>query len=377
MRWQFLYLGAALLSAGCAAAGSAAAGGERGAEPVVHRVYVANESSDVVSRVAFRPGRGLEVERRTQVGLMIADIDGPHGLAVSPDGRFWYVSLAHGTPFGRVLKYAADADTIAGRVELGHFPASMTTTPDGVFLYVVNFNLYGPMEPSSVSIVYTPTMTEVARPQTCVMPHGSRLNEAGTRHYSVCMMDDHLVEIDTQTLEVSARWSLRPGHEGRLPLEPAAGHGMHHEAAGCSPTWAQPGRGAWSGYVYVPCNAADEVLEVELATGRISRRFATGRGPYNVEVTPDGGTLLTTLKSDQGVSVVDLSTGRERARIATTQPVTHGVVVTDDGRWAFVTNEAVGSTRGTLDVLDLGALRRVASIELDYQPGGIDLVRAP
>jgi DNA-binding beta-propeller fold protein YncE len=361
--------------AGGAGGGMEAALPGAAAAPAVYRVYVANESSDVVSRVAFTPGVGARVEARIAVGLKLADIDGPHGLTVSADGRYWYVSLAHGTPFGRVLKYAAGADTLVGRVELGMFPASMAATPDGEYLYVVNFDLHGEMQPSTVSIVHTPTMLEVARPTTCVMPHGSRINAAGTKQYSVCMMSDQLVEIDTGTLEVSARFNLMRGHEGALAVSDVAGHGTHAGGAShgpCSPTWAVPGLGRWEGFVYVPCNAAHEIVEIDVPAGRVTRRFATGRGPYNVAVTPDGERLLATLKADQGVAIYALESGRELARIATTQPVTHGVVVSPDGRYAFVTNEAVGSTRGTLDVIDLARLQRVATVELDHQPGGID-----
>jgi DNA-binding beta-propeller fold protein YncE len=340
-----------------------------------YRLYVANESSDAVSRVVFVPGEGARVESRTAVGMMITDIDGPHGIAVSPDGAYWYVSLAHGTPFGRVVKYAAGADTVAGRVELGFFPASMATTPDGEFLYVVNFNLHGEMLPSSVSIVHTPTMLEVARPTTCVMPHGSRFNEAGTKQYSTCMMDEQLVEIDARTLEVSARFHLMPGHERALPADAIGGHGGHDmsgSAAVCSPTWAQPGRGPSAALVYVMCNRSNEVLEIDVEAGRVARRFAAGSGPYNAAVTPDGTYLLVTLKADQGLAVYDLERGEEAARLRTSRPVTHGVVVSPDGRYAFVTNEAVGSTRGTLDVLDLRSLAFVAVVELEHQPGGVD-----
>src|SRR5688572_22550202 len=59
-------------------------------------LYVANESSDLVSRIAFTPGMGARKEGNVAVGIMPADIDGPHGLSVSPDGRAWYVSVAHG-----------------------------------------------------------------------------------------------------------------------------------------------------------------------------------------------------------------------------------------------------------------------------------------
>ena len=51
--------------------------------------------------------------------------------------------------------------------------------------------------------------------------------------------------------------------------------------------------------------------------------------------------------------------------------MTHGVVITPDGRYAFVTNEAVGATRGTVDVIDIEAGVIVASVDLHYQPGGL------
>ncbi len=337
-----------------------------------YRVYVANESSDIVSRVAFTERSGIVVEKRIPVGIMIADLDGPHGITVSPDGQHWYVSLAHGTPFGTVWKFAAGPDTLVGRVGLGLFPASMATTLDGRFLFVVNFNLHGDMVPSSVSVVYTPTMTEVGRPETCVMPHGSRLNQAGTRHYSTCMMSQQLVELDTRTFQVTGRFSVVPGHETKL--EAAVDHAMHTPAsdAACSPTWAQPGRGDWAGYVYVACNRNAEVLEVETSAWRVTRRFQTGKGPYNLAVTPRGDRLLVTLKSDRSLTVIDLSSGRMLATIPTSQPITHGVVISPDGRFAFVTNEAIGSTHGSLDVIDLTWLERVASTELEHQPGGVD-----
>jgi DNA-binding beta-propeller fold protein YncE len=346
----------------------------RDQQPGVYRLYITNESSDVVSRVAFTPGAGARIEASTSVGIRITDIDGPHGVTVSPDGAFWYVSLAHGTPYGSVWKYVAGADTLAGRVQLGLFPASMSITPDGNFLYVVNFNLHGDMVPSSVSIVYTPTMTEVARSVTCVMPHGSRFDESGSKHYSACMMSDQLVEIDARTFRVARRFHLAPGNERLLPAATTDHeHAMDPAQKVCSPTWAQPGRGTRAGLVYVPCNKANEILEIDFNTGTVKRRFPTGRGPYNLAVDPSGKLLLATLKGAQGVAVIDLESGKERARIATSRSITHGVVISRDGRYAFVTNEAVGSTRGTLDVIDLGTLAIVSTVELEHQPGGVDL----
>jgi len=79
---------------------------------------------------------------------------------------------------------------------------------------------------------------------------------------------------------------------------------------------------------------------------------------------------VTTLKGAQAVSVIDLGTGVER-RVATTRPVTHGVVITPDSRYAFVSNESIGAVPGTIDVIDIAAGEVAASTEVQLQPGGI------
>ncbi len=348
------------------------AGGQSPAPPPTYRLYVANESSDLVSRVAFTPGAGAIVEREIAVGIMPGDIDGAHGITVSPDGRHWYVTIAHGTPKGSVWKFAAGPDTLVARAQLGLFPATMGVTPDGQLLMAVNFNLHGDMIPSDVSVVYTPEMIQVARIRTCLMPHGSRVSANGRKHYSACMHSERLVEIDMEAFAVSAAFELTPGHEGPAAVDAdAAGHGAPGRV--CSPTWVEPGAGERADrFVFVACNRNQEVLEIDTRAWSVVRRFATGAGPYNLEATADGRLLIATLKGEQAVAVFDLESGAEVARIATSRPVTHGVVASPDGRYAFVSNESVGSVRGTLDVIDLETLTVVATVELEHQSGGID-----
>ena len=69
-------------------------------------VYVLSESADKISVVRFGPA-GATVENSLDTGSMPTDIDGPHGIAISPDKKFYYVSLANGRPFGSVWKYDA------------------------------------------------------------------------------------------------------------------------------------------------------------------------------------------------------------------------------------------------------------------------------
>ena len=349
-------------------------------------LYVASEGNDQVALVRFGPA-GIHVERVNAVGMMPTDVDGPHGVALSPDGRFYYVTTAHGSPYGYLWKYATANDSVAGRVMLGNFPATVQVTPDGAFVYVVNFNLHGEMVPSDMSIVAADEMVEVARVPTCTMPHGSRINGQGTRQYSGCMMDDMAVEIDTRTLGVSRHFLLTKGREMGMAGAPAAhragagggaamdmgGHGMAPPAPGdvsCSPTWVQPS--ADGARIFVACNKSSEIVEIDVVSWRMTRRIPTGEGVYNLAVTHDGTYLIGTNKRGKSVSVIDIASGREAARIPTSRRIPSGLAVSSDDRYAFVTQEGVGSEPGAVDVIDLRALVKVATIDVGQQAGGID-----
>ncbi len=353
----------------------------------VYRAYVLSESVDQVAVVRF-DGRTASVERTMTVGISLMDPDGPHGVAVAPDGQSYFVSTAHGNPDGSLWKFRTDTDAPIGRVELGAFPATVQVSPDGYYAWVVNFNLHGEMVPSSVSVVETSAMVEIARITTCTMPHGSRLDPAGTRHYSACMMDDELVEIDTRTFRVARHFFLTQGKEmgmaGAPPLRGAAAHAGHDMGGhgmeppkpgdvGCSPTWAQPS--ADGARVWVACNKSSELVEIDVARWALVRRIPAGAGIYNLAVTHDGTRVLATNKRGQSVSVFDAASGKELARIPTSKRVVHGVAVTADDRYAFVTNEGVGSEKATVDVIDLRTLTLVATVEVGQQAGGVDILK--
>src|SRR5262245_48401181 len=91
-------------------------------------VYVVSESADKIALVRFGPG-GARIDHQLDTGDMPVDIDGPHGIVISPDRQFYYVSIAHGRPFGTVWKYATKDDRVLGKTTLGYFPATVDITP--------------------------------------------------------------------------------------------------------------------------------------------------------------------------------------------------------------------------------------------------------
>jgi YVTN family beta-propeller protein len=213
------------------------------------------------------------------------------------------------------------------------------------------------------------------------MPHGSRLSPDGHRQYSACMMNDELVEIDADSMAVARRFYLKPGAEhamsGPAGSMAAAGGTNGHDMGppkpgdvGCSPTWAQPstdGRTLW-----VACSKANDIAEIDVASWALRRRIPAGEGIYNLAASPDGRLVVGTNKKGKSVSVIDAATGKELARVPTTRRVPSGLVISPDSRYAFVTQEGVGAEPGAVDVIDLRALARVASVDVGQQAGGID-----
>jgi DNA-binding beta-propeller fold protein YncE len=357
-----LVAGAPLSRISAAAARQSAAAG-----PLLdYLVYVVCESADKVTLLRFGP-HGLKIERETHIGMMPMDINGPHGIAVSPDKQFVYVSVAHGRPYGSVWKLKAGTDETIRYAPLGLFPATADISRDGAFLYVANANFHGDMVPSSISVVATDEMVEVKRITTCTMPHGSRLNPQGTKHYSACMMDDMLAEIDTATFEVSRHFVLSAGKE--MGMMGAPQMQMKMSDLTCVPTWAQPSNDG--SVVYVACNKANDIVAVDVATWKMLRRFPAGTGVYNLAMTKDGR-LIATNKRGQSVSIFDPLTGKELARLPTKRKVVHGIVVTPDNRYAFISVEGIGSDPGTVEVIDLDAMKTVGTVDVGQQAAGID-----
>jgi len=356
-----------------------------------YTVLVASEAVDLITRITFGPGAGptlVKVEGTTKVGINPIEPDGPHGLGLSPNAQQYYVSTAHGVPYGYLWKIDTKTNEVLGNVELGNFPATLQVSPDGGFVYVVNFNVHGEMVPSDVSVVSTDPFVEVARIQTCTMPHGSRLNPAGTKHYSACMMDDAVVEIDTRTLAVARHFLLKKGAEhgatGSLSGigngasgtgNDHGGHGMETPKPGdvsCSPTWAQPSADGRS--VFVACNKANDIVEIDVASWTMKRRIPAGDGVYNLAVTRDRKLIVGTNKRGKSVSIIEVASGKELARVPTQRKVVHGVAISGDDRYAFISVEGIGSEPGTVEMLDLKTFTRVASADVGQMAGGIDVV---
>ena len=356
-------------------------------------VYVAAESDDTVSLLKF-DGDDISELERFDVGYYPTEIEGPHGITVGPNGDYWYLSLAHGNPFGKLIKYSTKDNKVVGETSLGLFPATMQISSVTGLLYCVNFNLHGKMSPSTVSVVDPETMTEIKKITTGAMPHGSRMSPDGLKQYSVSMMSSELYEIDALDLSVSRKMNL----ENKIPKKKkmSMNHSMDNKKmmnstkemnhsnnmkehvmemknsmhmSDVKPTWVihHPNKKT----LYVAGNGSNEIIEIDSEKWKISKRIKTQKGPYNVEVSPNGKYLVATLKGEGSTAIWDLENNYKINVIRNSTTVSHGIAISNDSKYAFISVEGVGGEPGIVDVINLDDSKLISSVEVGKQAGGI------
>jgi DNA-binding beta-propeller fold protein YncE len=351
-----------------------------------YRVGVVSESGDIVTWL--KPGAGtLTQEKVIPVGIMPADIDGPHNLAVSPDQRFYYLSIAHGTPFGTLWKMDAMADTLVGRAPLEMFPTTIGVTPDGELAFVANSDFHGDHPRTNViSVVHTQTMTTITHLPACDMPHGVKSNHAGTLVYISCMNSDELLEIEVATLRIARRVRTGSGHDMNATAAAGnhAGHAPGAQTAtapaptaghdeSCAPTFVAVSPDDRT--LYAACNHGNSLQVWDAASLTRRTEIPLGAGAYNVEPSPDGRWVIVTNKKAQSFSLVDARSLAEVARVTTTKKIVHGVAYSPDGRYAFISQESIGADPGAVDMFDLTTKRLVATVPVPAQPTGVAVLK--
>jgi YVTN family beta-propeller protein len=351
-------------------------GGPTSATP--YTIYVCSESADIVTRIEVSAD-GWKKIREIPVGWSPADIAGPHNVAVSPDGRFWYVSIAHGQPFGAIWKFKTGTDSLLGKAPVGMFPTTVGLSPDGDWAFIPNSDFHGDRgHLNTVSVIYTPDMTSLAEVPTCDMPHGSRVSHHGATAYIACMMSDELVAIDASTFGITNRVNVGSGHpmpaNMNMDAPPgAASSTMRGQNPDCLTTYVSVSPN--DSTLYLACNHGGSLQVRDARTLALIKTVPTGAGAYNVEPSPDGKFVLVTNKKAQSVSIFDAKTLAELARVPTSKKVPHGIAFSPDGRYAFVSCESVGTDAGAVDAIDLTTRTRIASFDVPRQPTGIAVWR--
>lgn len=304
---MFPMLRSHLVRAAFAASALALASGVVAAAP---KAYVGNFKDNTVSVIDMAAGK---------VTATIPVTAGPHGMAISANGRWVYVS---GDGSSKVSVIDTAADSVAQTIEVGKGPHGNRLTPDGRMLLVaVN-------DEDRIAFVDTAKQAVVAGVGVA-KPHTVAITPNGKLAYVTSQAPGRfgLVVIDLATRAVvrtialdkpprdlefgpggKALYFTEAGVNAVQVLDPSADKIVAEIPTGASPHIAAVFPNAARGVVVV--QGPGELLLFDPATNKPAGSIKVGKQPHWVAVTGDGKTAYVPNEGSNDVSVVDLASGK-------------------------------------------------------------------
>ncbi|MBL7993905.1 beta-propeller fold lactonase family protein [bacterium] len=347
-------------------------------EHATKKIFTTNQGVDVVSVIdenSLLEMRVFEVGDRQET-------ESPHGVEVSSDGKYFYVSMI---ATGDVFKYDAANGSFLDKLSLSDPIALIKLSKDNLKLYVTtNFQVNNTGQNGFVSVIRTSDMGLIKQIPVGISPHGINLSRDGKLLYVTAVYSDRLYVIDTQTDSAVTFFDVA-GDVGPQPkYEP------YH--IGLSPAGSQ----GYENYLFVTCrsNGQVRIFQRTVASNHNSFTFIdsvmvgsnTESRPIQLDVSPNGQYIYTANSNDSSVTVIqnngtdftfltnitkqmDPHSGEEH-RLS--QP--NGVAFSKDGKYVYVSNRnkngAVpphhGGTGGPglLSVIDVATNTIIKTIEL-------------
>lgn len=306
-------------------------------------VFTANERDGSISRIDLASG---------VVSTYPVDIS-PHNLQVSPDGR-WLLATgmprtaAHqghgmGAKGGRLLVFRiGDMTRPAQSLTAGDHPAHVVTDREGKLAFVTDSGAH------LVRVFDLAAGKETARIATGRYPHGLRLSPDGGTLYVAAMKSDAVSVIDVATLTETGRIKV-----GKGPVQVG---------------FTADGRRA-----FASLGGENHLAIIDTAKRELVGKVGVGRLPIQMHATPDGRQVYvanqgSAARPDDRVSVIDPAT-LEVLDTITTGKGAHGVAVSGDGAYVFVTN----IEDATVSVIDTATRQVVATHRVGAGPNGVSV----
>ena len=258
----------------------------------------------------------------TAAGAVVATVPvaaGPHGMAITQDGRTVYVS-GDGSSSVDVIDTATDK--VVKTINVGKAPNGVALTPDDRLLVVT---VYGE---DRIAFIDTSTQTVVAN-LPVPKPHTVAISPNGKLAYVTVQEPGHfglaLIDIAARSVVRTLALDKTPrdgefGYDGKLfyftqagvssvqVLEPATDKIVVQIPTGISPHFVSYPRGSAFGIVVV--QGPGELLLFDPATNKPARSVAVGKQPHWATASGDGKTAYVTNEGSNDFTIVDVATGK-------------------------------------------------------------------
>ncbi len=252
------------------------------------KAYVTNSNSTTISII--------NIATNTVIGT-IGGFDGPSGMAITPDGNTAYVNN-YGGPGGvgsgngtTVSVVNLNSNTIVDTITVGLAPASLAITPDGAFVYVINY-VDGNPGTGTTSVIRTSDNTVTGTIPGFSGPFGIAITPNGSYAYVTNFGSNNFAPVGTT------------------------------------------------------------VSVIDLQSNSLVATIQLGTQPSGIAITPDGrfayasnyntlylGAGFTDLTAGQGtVNIIDTATNKVLGLVIIVGASPDAIAISPDGKYAYVTN---------------------------------------
>ena len=274
------------------------------------KAYVGNFKDNTVSVIDTVAGK---VVSTIPVGM------GPHGMGITPDGRWLYVSNDGASTLSLI---DTTTDSVTRTIEVGKSPHGVALIPKSRLLLVcVNGDdRVAFVDTSTQAVVAT---VAVAKPHTVsVRSDGKEAYVASQEpgHFAVVVVDlakravIRTIALDKPPRDLEfgygskALYFTKAGVNAVEVLDPASDKIIAEIPTGVSPHYVNLFRGTTLGMTVV--QGPGELLLFDPVTNAPVRSIQVGKQPHWLAVLGDGKTVYVTNEGSNDVSVADIASGK-------------------------------------------------------------------
>jgi YVTN family beta-propeller protein len=300
------------------------------------RVYQTNSAGDEVH--VIDPATNKVVQT-------IKDIEVPHGVTFSPDGRRAYITCE-----AEKTVWAVDTQTgkLISKVPLSGHPNNLSISKDGQRLFIAIA-----VAPGAVDVIDTAALKNVKSIPVKGAVHNTYVTPDGKYALAGSVAGKILTVIDEQSLNVA--WEL-PFDLGVRPI-------AFEKAPDGSTKRLFIQLSGYNGFAVVDFKTHEEVARIKLPSEPSGGHAEGGAPSHGIGVAPDGKTLWVNTSLSNAVFVYSLPDLKVQGFVKTGD-VPDWITFTPDSKTIYIANSGANS----VSAIDIASRKEVARIPVGEVP---------
>ena len=330
----------------------------------IQKGFITNQAADLVA--VLKTDEKL-VTRLIPVGGRSGLLDSPHYITLSPDNRYFYVSLIQE---GYIEKYDVNVDypfTRTDRIQTGLNPAHIVISSDGNTGYVTNFDASGTEKMVRKFSTNPMQVVDTVSDIKMKAPHGMALSNNGQYLYVTAQLGEYIFKIRLSDFEIELSGGIDPSVP---PTGNGTGNFKPYQAV-LSPD---------NSLLYVSCVASNQVRVYNTSNLSLVNTIPVGANPLLMKFTNDGSYLFVCNRNDNTVTVINGSNNTVQTTVTGVGIQPHGVDFTSDGQYAIIACETQSGFDGhhpTVGSKKIGVSRLIKVSNFELQENRLEMASFP